>query len=144
MYTNVTVWPKNATFKVTTSYVLLSSISCGHLVVLHLIVKSLIMWVLLFNILPGNISDPAMNDSVSMTNVIKYKARLTSNGMIFVPNFTEIILLWNVKVLMIAYNTQKWDWLRLSVFKGPNRVGAFHSPEDWNRSSFRNVVFSNF
>jgi hypothetical protein len=36
-----------------------------------------------------------------------------------------------------------WGWLRLALSKGPNRVGvSFPSPEDGNRSSFRNVVFS--
>jgi hypothetical protein len=33
----------------------------------------------------------------------------------------------------------------LALSKGPNRVGVFlPSPEDGNRSSFRNVVFSGF
>jgi hypothetical protein len=37
------------------------------------------------------------------------------------------------------------QWLRLVLYKGPNWVGVFcHSPEDGNRSSFRNVVFSIF
>jgi hypothetical protein len=33
-------------------------------------------------------------------------------------------------------------WLALS--KGPNRAGVFPPPEDGNRSSFQNVVFSSF
>jgi hypothetical protein len=35
------------------------------------------------------------------------------------------------------------QWLRLALSKGPNWVGVFSppSPEDGNRSSFRNVVF---
>jgi hypothetical protein len=37
--------------------------------------------------------------------------------------------------------TNQWLWLDLS--KGPNRVGvSLPSPEDGNRSSFWNVVFS--
>jgi hypothetical protein len=33
--------------------------------------------------------------------------------------------------------------LRLALSKGLNRIGvSLHSPEDGNRSSFRNVVFS--
>jgi hypothetical protein len=33
--------------------------------------------------------------------------------------------------------------IEVSSFKGPNTVGvSFLSPEDWNRSSFRNDVFS--
>jgi hypothetical protein len=31
--------------------------------------------------------------------------------------------------------------LRLALSKGPTRVGVSPSPEDGNRSSFRNVVF---
>jgi hypothetical protein len=35
------------------------------------------------------------------------------------------------------------QWLRLAFSKGPNRVGvSFPSPENGNRSSIRNVVFS--
>jgi hypothetical protein len=38
-----------------------------------------------------------------------------------------------------------FQWLRLALSKGPNRVGvAFPSPEDGNRSSFRNVMFSSY
>jgi hypothetical protein len=33
------------------------------------------------------------------------------------------------------------QWLRLALSKGPNRIGVSPSPEDGNRSSFRNVVF---
>jgi hypothetical protein len=37
------------------------------------------------------------------------------------------------------------QWVRLALFKGPNKVGVSSSPEDGNRSSFRNVfsVFLN-
>jgi hypothetical protein len=40
--------------------------------------------------------------------------------------------------------TEVVQWLRLALSKGPNWVGVFStlSPEDGNRSSFRNVVFS--
>jgi hypothetical protein len=34
--------------------------------------------------------------------------------------------------------------LERANFKGPNRVGVSPSPEDGNRSSFRNIVFSSF
>jgi hypothetical protein len=35
------------------------------------------------------------------------------------------------------------QWLRLALSKGPNRVGvSFPSPEDGNRSRFRNFLFS--
>jgi hypothetical protein len=37
------------------------------------------------------------------------------------------------------------DGLKLTLSKGPNTVGVFHpSPEDGNKSSLRNVVFSRF
>jgi hypothetical protein len=36
-------------------------------------------------------------------------------------------------------------WLRLALSKGPNGAGvSLPSPEDKNRSSFRNVVLSNY
>jgi hypothetical protein len=42
-----------------------------------------------------------------------------------------------------CYVTWVLHWLRLAVCKGPNRVGVLHSsPEDRNRTSFRNDVFS--
>jgi hypothetical protein len=35
--------------------------------------------------------------------------------------------------------------MRVAISKGPNRVGvSLPSPEDGNRSSFRNVVFSSY
>jgi hypothetical protein len=34
--------------------------------------------------------------------------------------------------------------LILALFKGPSRVGVSPSPENGNRSSFQNVVFSSF
>jgi hypothetical protein len=36
------------------------------------------------------------------------------------------------------------QWLRLAFSKGPDWVGVLPSPEDGNRSGFRNVVFSSF
>jgi hypothetical protein len=40
----------------------------------------------------------------------------------------------------MVYNFQKY-WIEATLSKGPNRIGFFPSPEDGNRSSFRNVVF---
>jgi hypothetical protein len=36
------------------------------------------------------------------------------------------------------------QWLRLALSERPNRVGVPHSPEEGNRSRFRNVGFSSF
>jgi hypothetical protein len=37
------------------------------------------------------------------------------------------------------------QWMRLALSNGPNRVGvSLSSPEDGNRSSFWNVVFSSY
>jgi hypothetical protein len=41
----------------------------------------------------------------------------------------------------LVFLTWVVQWLRLALSKGPNRVGVSPSPEDGNRSSFRNVVF---
>jgi hypothetical protein len=53
------------------------------------------------------------------------------------------------QIFQLYYNTlvpslsNIFQWLRLGVFKGANRVGvSFPSSEDGNRSSFQNVVFS--
>jgi hypothetical protein len=38
-----------------------------------------------------------------------------------------------------------WEWLRLALSKGPNRVrGPVPSSEDGNTSGLRNVMFSSF
>jgi hypothetical protein len=43
----------------------------------------------------------------------------------------------------LTLSKEFWKSLGLTVFEGPNRVGIFlPSPEDRNRWSFRNVVFS--
>jgi hypothetical protein len=43
---------------------------------------------------------------------------------------------------LVIANHNPW---RLALYKGPNRVGVSPpSPEDGNRSSFLNVVFSSF
>jgi hypothetical protein len=35
--------------------------------------------------------------------------------------------------------------MKLAFSKGPNKVGvSLHSPEDGNRSSFRNIVFTSY
>jgi hypothetical protein len=44
-----------------------------------------------------------------------------------------------------SQNNLKLKWLRLALSKGPNEVGiSLPSPEDRNRSSFRNTVFSSY
>jgi hypothetical protein len=46
-------------------------------------------------------------------------------------------------VLYFYVNNDSVQWLRLALSKGPNKVGTcLPSPEDGNRSSFGNVVFS--
>jgi hypothetical protein len=48
-------------------------------------------------------------------------------------------------VLMMVYNTETHQWLRLALSKGPNKVGVpLSSPEGGKSSSFRNVVFSGY
>jgi hypothetical protein len=52
-------------------------------------------------------------------------------------SYLEYLLCW------VQFN--QVHWLRLALSKGLNRVGvSFPSPEDVNRSSFRNVVFSSY
>jgi hypothetical protein len=44
-----------------------------------------------------------------------------------------------------GYPQSEVQWLRLALSNGPNRVGvAFNSPENKNKSSFRNVAFSSY
>jgi hypothetical protein len=46
--------------------------------------------------------------------------------------------------LRLTLTLSRFDqWLRLSLCKGPNKVGVSHpSSDDWNRSSVRNIAFS--
>jgi hypothetical protein len=46
-------------------------------------------------------------------------------------------------LLDLLRSSDRVQWFRLALSKGPNRVGvSLPSPEDGNRSSLRNVVFS--
>jgi hypothetical protein len=68
-------------------------------------------------------------------------------------NFSELLGSWTLSIVWNSKckKTQRFrnwifrclgQWLRLALSKGANRVGvSLPSPEDGNRSSFRNVVF---
>jgi hypothetical protein len=55
------------------------------------------------------------------------------------PGRTSYLYSW-----ISIWHQDRSAWVRLALSKGPNRIGvSLPSPNDWNRSSFRNVVFSN-
>jgi hypothetical protein len=41
-------------------------------------------------------------------------------------------------------NLSHWTVAEVSLSKVPNKVSVSHPPEDGNRTSFRNVLFSSF
>jgi hypothetical protein len=87
------------------------------------------------------------NSSASDPNVRHYRGAVRSEYKVFV------FVLETKRSFFIPWFTFYWffirsmvteEWLRFALFNGPNRVGvSLPSPEDGNRSSFRNVMFSN-
>jgi hypothetical protein len=66
---------------------------------------------------------------------------------------SELLAFWILSIVRYSKNLENTAFdlfpsselcLRLALSKGPNRVNVSPSPEDGNRSSFRNVVFYNF
>jgi hypothetical protein len=81
-------------------------VPCGRQAVLHLMVKCLVKRALFCDIFAGSSSDSAQNESVLMTNVIKYRAQLTTSGMTFMYGFTNNMLLLVIRVLTLVYSNQ--------------------------------------
>jgi hypothetical protein len=56
----------------------------------------------------------------------------------------DIGLPWSGMLIAVRTRDSHWSrWLRVALSKGPNKVGVIlPSPQDGNRASFRNVVFS--
>jgi hypothetical protein len=74
---------------------------------------------------------------------------MKSERLLSCTEFTEFF--WTFSIVLYSKKTRRFgncicfrpQWLRLALSKGPNWVSVFSppSPEDGNRSSFRNVVF---